>query len=95
MMQATRQQRLKQASSLLDSFSYQRVLERGFALVSDGIGNVLASSCDVIPGTALSIQFYDGNVSATTSSKAVGNPKGKPKPRKRKMKDDGNQGSLL
>jgi len=93
--QTARQQRLTQASSLLDSFSYQRALERGFALVSDSVGNVLASSGDVIMGTALSIQFYDGNISATASSKSVRNPEGKPKPRKRKMKDDGNQGSLL
>jgi exodeoxyribonuclease VII large subunit len=94
-LQTARQQRLKQASSLLDSLSYQRVLERGFALVSDSVGNVLASSGSVMPGTPLSIQFYDGNVSATVSSQSVGNLGGKPKPRKRKMKDDGNQGSLL
>jgi exodeoxyribonuclease VII large subunit len=94
-LQSARQQRLKQASALLDSFSYQRVLERGFALVSDSVGNVLASSGDVMPSTALSIQFYDGNVSAKASSKSVGNPRGKPKSRKGKMKNDGNQGSLL
>lgn len=94
-LQTTRQQRLKQASSLLDSFSYQRVLERGFALVSDRVGNVLASSGDVMPGVALSIQFYDGTVSARASGESVGNLGGKPKLRKRKMKDDGNQGSLL
>jgi exodeoxyribonuclease VII large subunit len=94
-LQTARQQRLKQASSLLDSLSYQRVLERGFALVSDRAGNVLASSGDIMSGTKLLIQFYDGNVSATASSETVGNIGGKPKPRKRKMKDDGNQGSLL
>jgi len=94
-LQIARQQRLKQASSLLNSLSHQRVLERGFSLVSDSVGNVLASSRDVTPGTALSIQFYDGNVSATASSKSIRNLGGKPKPRKRKMKDDGNQGSLL
>jgi len=94
-LQAARQQRLKQASSLLDSFSYQRILERGFTLVSDSVGNVLASSGDVVPGTTLSIQFCDGNVSAKASSHTVRNSGGKPKPRKRKMKDDGKQGSLL
>jgi exodeoxyribonuclease VII large subunit len=94
-LQSARQQRLNQASALLGSFSYQRVLERGFALVSDSGRNAVASAGNVKPGTGLSIQFHDGEVFATASGKPVGNPGGKPKPRKGKKHDDGNQGSLL
>ncbi|MBH89088.1 MAG: exodeoxyribonuclease VII large subunit [Magnetovibrio sp.] len=90
-LQITRWQRLKQASALLESFSYQRVLERGFALVSDSEGNILASSRDVVRGTRLSIRFYDGKVSA----KAIGDSGKKLKSGKSKMGGDGNQGSLL
>jgi exodeoxyribonuclease VII large subunit len=94
-LQSARQQCLKQAAALLESYSYQRVLERGFALVSDNRGNAMAFAGDVKPGTGLSIQFCDGDVSATASGKPIGNLDGKPKLRKGKMKDDGNQGSLL
>jgi hypothetical protein len=55
----------------------------------------MAFAGDVKPGTGLSIQFCDGDVSATASGKPIGNLDGKPKLRKGKMKDDGNQGSLL
>jgi len=94
-LQNARLQRLKQTAALLESFSYQRVLERGFVLVSDNVGNILASVEDVMPGTGLSIKFFDGHVSATVSGKSSSNPEGKPKPRRRKKKDNENQGSLI
>ena len=87
-----RQQRLKHASALLESFSYQRVLERGFALVTDGSNNALGSKGDVSPGMGLTINFHDGAVSATASGKPAEGLKKKKKPAK---KDDGKQGSLL
>ncbi|NQU56649.1 MAG: exodeoxyribonuclease VII large subunit, partial [Rhodospirillales bacterium] len=80
-----RVQHLKKAGALLESFSYQRVLERGFALVSDSSKNALSSAADVKPGMALNIQFHDGKVSARASGKAAKPPK----------KNDGKQGSLL
>jgi len=89
--QNARQQRLKQASALLESFSYQRVLERGFVLVFDSSGNILPSSADVIPGSELSMRFHDGDVLASASGK----PKGKLQVVRKKVKDDGKQGSLL
>jgi len=80
-----RAQRVKQAAALLESFSYQRVLERGFALVSDSSKNALSSAGDVKPGMGLSIQFHDGKVTASASGK----------PAKAAKKDDGKQGNLL
>jgi exodeoxyribonuclease VII large subunit len=76
---------LQQAAALLESFSYQRVLERGFALVSDSSGSAVSAAAEVKPGMALKIQFHDGKVTARTAGKPV-------KPVK---KSDGKQGSLL
>ena len=88
---STRQQLLNHAVSLLESFSYQRVLERGFVLVSDSEKNTLVSSGSVKLGMGLSIQFYDGVVSA----KASGEPQGNVKAHNVKIKDDEDQGTLL
>ncbi len=91
-MFAEREQRLKHSAALLESFSYQRVLERGFALVSDNSGNALASAGDVKPGQGLAIQFHDGKIAAAATGKPVTTAA---KARKSKKKDDGKQGSLL
>ena len=48
--------------------------------------SLLASSGDVMLGVALSIQFCDGNVTATASRKSGGSSEVKTKPLKRKMK---------
>ncbi|MBL6932596.1 MAG: exodeoxyribonuclease VII large subunit [Rhodospirillales bacterium] len=87
------EQRLKQASALLESFSYQRVLERGFALVTDGAGKALGSAGDVKPGMGLAINFHDGRIGATASGKPV-TSEGRTVKAQRK-KEDGKQGSLL
>ena len=70
---------------MLESFSYQRVLARGFALVSDTSDNALLAAADVKPGMDLQIQFHDGKVAANATGKAAKKPK----------KDDGKQGNLL
>ena len=88
-----RAQRLGQASALLESYSYQRILERGFALVSDSSGNAMATTGDVKPGMELVIHFHDGKVAATASGKPVVSAgRGK---KSKKPSDDGSQGSLL
>lgn len=85
-------QHLKHTSALLESFSYQRVLERGFALVTDGAENALGSKSDVTPGMGLTIKFHDGAVSATAS----GRPVSAASKKTRSAKDeDGKQGTLL
>jgi len=87
-----RRQCLKQAAALLQSFSYQRVLERGFALVSDAANTPLTLASNVQPGTGLTIQFQDGKVAAVASGKPV---KAATKVVKAKSKADAKQGRLL
>jgi exodeoxyribonuclease VII large subunit len=65
---ATRTARLDRSYQLLRAFSYQSVLERGFALVRDGGGHPLRSAAAVQPGMALDIEFSDGAVGATAQS---------------------------
>lgn len=64
--------RLQAASARLDSVSYEKVLERGFALVSDGTGHPITRAAGVRPGTRLQIRFSDGILGASADAK--GNP---------------------
>jgi len=61
--------RLAALARVLDSVSYQRVLDRGFAVVR-GPDGVIASAKGVTPGLALDLQFADGR------AHAVGGPGG-------------------
>jgi exodeoxyribonuclease VII large subunit len=75
----------------LESLSYQRVLERGFALVHGPDGQPLARAKELKPGMNIGLEFSDGAVAATVDGGAAF-----PKPRKRPSKPpDGAQGSLL
>ena len=60
------QARLTGAANSLEALSYTRVLERGFALVSDPAGHPLTSASAIKPGTRLRIRMSDGEVKATT-----------------------------
>jgi exodeoxyribonuclease VII large subunit len=72
---ATRAARLDRSYQLLRAFSYQSVLERGFALIRDGGGHPLRSAASVQPGMALDIEFADGSVGATAQSvRNIGEP---------------------
>jgi len=68
MLIATREARLERSYQLLRAFSYQSVLERGFALIRDGGGHPLRSAAVVAPGMPLDIEFADGCVGATAQS---------------------------
>jgi exodeoxyribonuclease VII large subunit len=102
---ATREARLDRSYQLLRAFSYQSVLERGFALVRDGAGLPLRSAAAVQPGMPLDIEFTDGCVGATAQSvRNVGEAAPTPttipvawKPRKPKTSSGGSsgQGSLF
>jgi exodeoxyribonuclease VII large subunit len=102
---ATREARLERSYQLLRAFSYQSVLERGFALVRDGGGHPLRSAASVQPGMGLDIEFSDGCVGATaqTVRNAGAAPAPAPsvptswKPRKPKSSSGGGsgQGSLF
>jgi exodeoxyribonuclease VII large subunit len=65
---AIRDARLDRSYQLLRAFSYQSVLERGFALIRDGGGHPLRSATAVQPGMPLDIEFADGSVGATAQS---------------------------
>ncbi len=57
-----RRARLRAASQLLASVSYQGVLDRGYALVLDAKGTPLRSSSSVRSTDALTLLFADGDV---------------------------------
>ncbi len=81
--------RLAHAGALLESYSYQRVLERGFVLVTDADGRTCISARTLSAGTSLRLRFHDGQVGVVVGDKG---------PAKRTTpgrSGDGGQGSLL
>jgi hypothetical protein len=61
------QQRLGSVSGLLESYSYERVLERGFVLVRDAHGKPVTAAADAHSGERVALRFHDGEVAATVS----------------------------
>ena len=90
---AAQSRRLAGAGKLLESYSYQRVLERGYAVVRDRAGAVVKLAADTTRGMAASVQFADATVAAVLGGGAAAAPA--PTPKKRKRAPDGDQGSLL
>jgi exodeoxyribonuclease VII large subunit len=86
-----RAQNVVQAARLLETLSYKATLKRGYAVVRDGDGHVLAQRDAAAAAPALAIEFQDGVLDltgkpqGTTSKKA--NPPGEAQ--------GGRQGSLL
>lgn len=78
-------------SRLLDSFSYRKTLERGYAVVRDAAGGLVTGTSGAAPGVALDIEFHDGHVNVVAGSKTPGakSSSAKPKPADQK------QGTLL
>jgi exodeoxyribonuclease VII large subunit len=89
-----RRRALDHFAALLESFSYQRVLERGFALVADGAGNPIESVAKLAPGMGVRLRLSDGEAGASITDVAGGGGK-KAKPKKPKPGGDGRQGTLL
>ena len=87
--------RLKAGTALLESYSYQRVLERGFALVTNANGKTVASAGVVDHGDYVTLQLADGAVRA----RIICGGTEKKKIRERKLKSKSNiddvQGNLL
>ncbi|MBI1985742.1 MAG: exodeoxyribonuclease VII large subunit [Rhodospirillales bacterium] len=81
-------------AALLESFSYQRVLERGFALVTDGAGNPIESVARLSPGMGVRLRLSDGEAGARITDVAGRGGKNA-KPKKPKPGGDGRQGTLL
>ena len=79
--------RLRLASAVLESCSHRRVLERGYALVLDRSGGVIASSGGATPGRGVTLRFADGDAQATIDGL---------RPRRKRASDsDDGQGTLL
>ena len=83
--------RLDSLGRLLDSYSYEQVLARGFALVRDAADRPVISAKAVAPGDGLTIQFADGAVGAVAVD--GGGPKAK-RPRTGAPTTKAKQGSL-
>ncbi len=84
--------RIVNAGRLLDGLSYERVLERGFALVTDGEGAPVIRAAVLGAGDEVAMRFSDGAVSAQVTGTGQ---RPKPRPKKTTRKPDGRQGELL
>ena len=102
------EQKLNSAGALLESLSFRRVLDRGYAVVRDTDGNAVMTAATLQTGDSVLVEFSDGRVGAdVTETDVTPDPAKKPAPRKPKAKAqtkaqgadkakaDGRQGSLL
>jgi exodeoxyribonuclease VII large subunit len=87
--QAPRQQ-LEQTARLLDGLSYERVLDRGFALVTGAKGQPVTEAAAVSPGDDITVRMKGGNIAARVMGGSQPKAKKKPAP-----KTNDAQGSLL
>lgn len=71
--------RLAGVGKLLDANSFERVLERGFALVRDDSGAPVKSAAETRDGQSVTLRFRDGEAPAVIGPSSSGG--GKPKPR--------------
>lgn len=84
-------QDLGQSARLLDGLSFERVLERGFALITDSHGKAVTSVNALHPGTDIAMRLKDGSVAA----RITGGGTAKAKASKKPNSADDKQGSLL
>ena len=84
--------RLQNAASLLQSYSYQGTLARGFALVRDERGRPIPSAAAAAKETRIDIEFADGRTPAMITAEKSAKPKRKPK---KPAGGDDDQGRLL
>ncbi len=58
---------LANCGKLLESFSYERILERGFALATDSAGRPVQAAAETRQGMALKLRFRDGTAGAVVT----------------------------
>ena len=87
--------RLDRAGKLLDAYSYQGVLDRGYALVRDEAGAVIRSKSSTASGQAVRLTFKDGDVGAVIDGKTAVKTKSKPKRKSASQKPDKKQAELF
>ena len=85
--------RVEAAAALLDSLSYERVLERGFTVVRDANGNPVPRAAQATPGGAIEIQFADARLGARLEGEAE--PPRRRTPGRKRGAGDEAQGKLL
>ena len=61
------QQKLKLASSLLNSYSYKKTLSRGFVIIADQDNHALTSAAQAKVGDKLIAAFHDGKLKVTVN----------------------------
>jgi exodeoxyribonuclease VII large subunit len=90
-----RQRQIDALGALLESFSYKKVLERGYAVVRDPAG-IVVGAADATPGAAWVVEFTNGRADVTVGH-GGGTPVAAPRKPKKDAKGhgDGRQGSLL
>ena len=86
-----RREIILQSARLLDGFSYQRVLDRGFVLLQDSNGNTVTRAAKLKTGDDISLQMADGMVGARVTTKQSPQAQQKTKT----VKTDSRQGKLL
>ena len=82
---------LESLGRLLESYSYDQVLKRGFALVRNAAGEPVLAAASVPAGERPRLQFHDGEVGVTAAGQPVSGPKRGSGP----TKTTPDQGSLL
>ncbi len=91
--------RLNGQAKLLESLSFQRVLERGYTMVRHRDDGVVMAAAELGPGALLTVYFHDGEVAASVDDDGPGQavkPRTAPRKTKAKAKSDpGNQGTLF
>jgi len=101
--------RLDGVGKLLESYSFRKVLDRGFVLVRDQSDRPVTAAASVIEGQGVTLQFADGRIGASIggggeasagSPPASSSPPSEPtkppaKPRARSKSRDSRQGNLL
>ncbi|MDH3234258.1 MAG: exodeoxyribonuclease VII large subunit, partial [Alphaproteobacteria bacterium] len=97
-----RTERLEALGLRLDSVSYERVLERGFALVRDSEDRPVMNAASLTAGDAIALRFHDGEAQATVDGTGSAKPTTPRKPMAKKSskktkpgKSDQRQGTLL
>ncbi len=90
--------KLNNVAKLLETLSFERVLDRGFVLVTGPDGAAITSSTQPDSGDAVSLRFKDGSRDAVIdgATGASPTPKKKPPAKKKKTKPaDDKQGDLF
>lgn len=89
-----RRRSLEQAGALLESYSYEQVLNRGFALVRDASGEAVTTASEAHAGDRWTVTFHDQQTVPVIVDGGPSRPQ--PQPRKPGGKgEDDRQGSLL